>query len=176
MVLRKHIANGRIISITQPHMERIIHLKIEHLNEMGDICHKTLVIELMGKHSNIIFCDEDGTMIDSIKHVSSAVSSLREVLPGRPYFIPATQEDKFNAMTMDATQICDAIKAKPMSICKAIYTTFTGVSPLVASELAYRAGMDQISLFWPVPMMKSTILQTTLHGFLMKSATTNFIR
>ena len=142
MVLRKHIANGRIISITQPHMERIIHLKIEHLNEMGDICHKTLVIELMGKHSNIIFCDEDGTMIDSIKHVSSAVSSLREVLPGRPYFIPATQEDKFNAMTMDATQICDAIKAKPMSICKAIYTSFTGVSPLVASELAYRAGMD----------------------------------
>ena len=108
----KHIANGRIISITQPHMERIIHLKIEHLNEMGDICHKTLVIELMGKHSNIIFCDEDGTMIDSIKHVSSAVSSLREVLPGRPYFIPATQEDKFNAMTMDASQICDAIKAK----------------------------------------------------------------
>ena len=96
----------------------------------------------MGKHSNIIFCDEDGTIIDSIKHVSSAVSSLREVLPGRPYFIPATQEDKFNAMTMDATQICDAIKAKPMSICKAIYTTFTGVSPLVASELAYRAGMD----------------------------------
>ena len=142
MVLRKHIANGRIISITQPHMERIIHLKIEHLNEMGDLCHKTLVIELMGKHSNIIFCDEDGTIIDSIKHVSSAVSSLREVLPGRPYFIPATQEDKFNAMTMDATQICDAIKAKPMSICKAIYTTFTGVSPLVASELAYRAGMD----------------------------------
>ena len=142
MVLRKHIANGRIISITQPHMERIIHLKIEHLNEMGDICHKTLVIELMGKHSNIIFCDEDGTMIDSIKHVSSAVSSLREVLPGRPYFIPATQEDKFNAMTMDASQICDAIKAKPMSLCKAIYTSFTGVSPLVASELAYRAGMD----------------------------------
>ena len=142
MVLRKHIANGRIISITQPHMERIIHLKIEHLNEMGDICHKTLVIELMGKHSNIIFCDEDGTMIDSIKHVSSAVSSLREVLPGRPYFIPATQEDKFNAMTMDASQICDAIKAKPMSICKAIYTSFTGVSPLVASELAFRAGMD----------------------------------
>lgn len=123
-------------------MERIIHLKIEHLNEMGDICHKTLVIELMGKHSNIIFCDEDGTMIDSIKHVSSAVSSLREVLPGRPYFIPATQEDKFNAMTMDASQICDAIKAKPMSLCKAIYTSFTGVSPLVASELAYRAGMD----------------------------------
>lgn len=142
MVLRKHIANGRITRISQPHMERIIQLEIEHLNEMGDICHKTLVIELMGKHSNIIFCDEDGTIIDSIKHVSSAVSSLREVLPGRPYFIPATQEDKFNAMTMDAAGIHAALSGKPLSICKAIYTTFTGVSPLVASELAHRAGMD----------------------------------
>ena len=176
MVLRKHIANGRIISITQPHMERIIHLKIEHLNEMGDLCHKTLVIELMGKHSNIIFCDEDGTIIDSIKHVSSAVSSLREVLPGRPYFIPATQEDKFNAMTMDATQICDAIKAKPMSICKAIYTTLPVSVHLLHPNWHTGLGWMQISLFWPVPMMKSTISQTTLHGFLMKSATTNFIR
>ncbi len=66
---------------------------------------------------------------------------------------------------MDASQICDAIKAKPMSICKAIYTSFTGVSPLVASELAYRADGGRSGSFWPVPMMKSTILQTTLHGF-----------
>ena len=91
MVLRKHIANGRITRIYQPHMERIINMEIEHLNEMGDLCHKTLIIELMGKHSNIIFCDDKGMIIDSIKHVSSAVSSLREVLPGKDYFIPATQ-------------------------------------------------------------------------------------
>ena len=57
MVLRKHIANGRIISISQPHMERIINFEIEHLNEMGDLCKKTLIVELMGKHSNIIFCN-----------------------------------------------------------------------------------------------------------------------
>ena len=77
MVLRKHVANGRIMRIYQPHMERIINMEIEHLNEMGDLCHKTLVIELMGKYSNIIFCDEDGTIIDSIKRISSAVSSVR---------------------------------------------------------------------------------------------------
>ena len=142
MLLRKHISGGRIVSILQPEMERILKFEIEHLNELGDVCTKYLIVELMGKHSNIIFCRPDGTIIDSIKHISLNISSVREVLPGRPYFIPATQEDKFNAMTMDATQICDAIKAKPMSICKAIYTTFTGVSPLVASELAYRAGMD----------------------------------
>ena len=142
MVLRKHIANGRIIRIYQPHMERIINMEIEHLNEMGDLCHKTLIIELMGKHSNIIFCDDKGMIIDSIKHVSSAVSSLREVLPGKEYFIPATQEDKYNPLTTPADQIHEIIASKPLTVAKAIYTTFTGVSPLIASEIAYRAGLD----------------------------------
>ena len=142
MVLRKHIANGRITRIYQPHMERIINMEIEHLNEMGDVCHKTLIIELMGKHSNIIFCDDKGMIIDSIKHVSSAVSSLREVLPGKEYFIPATQEDKFNPLTTPADRIHEIISGKPLTVAKAIYTTFTGVSPLSASEIAYRAGID----------------------------------
>ena len=142
MVLRKHIANGRITHIYQPHMERIINMEIEHLNEMGDLCHKTLIIELMGKHSNIIFCDDKGMIIDSIKHVSSAVSSLREVLPGKDYFIPATQEDKYNPLTTPADQIHEIIASKPLTVAKAIYTTFTGVSPLIASEIAYRAGLD----------------------------------
>lgn len=142
MVLRKHIANGKIIRIFQPDMERIIHIEIEHLNEMGDLCHKTLIVELMGKHSNIIFCDEDGTIIDSIKRVSSAVSSLREVLPGKPYFVPSTQTDKYNAMTMNASQIYDVIAAKPATVSKAVYTSFTGVSPLIASEIAFGAGLD----------------------------------
>ena len=69
MVLRKHIANGRIVKIYQPHMERIINFEIEHLNEMGDLCSKTLVLELMGKHSNIIFVNDDGIIIDSIKRI-----------------------------------------------------------------------------------------------------------
>jgi predicted ribosome quality control (RQC) complex YloA/Tae2 family protein len=109
---------------------------------MGDLCQKTLVVELMGKHSNIIFCDSDGTIIDSIKRVSSAVSSLREVLPGRPYFIPATQGDKFDGRGMDASLIFEAINKKPLSVSKAIYTTFSGVSPLIAGEIAHRSGMD----------------------------------
>lgn len=142
MVLRKHIANGRIIRIYQPHMERIINFEIEHLNEMGDLCRKTLIVELMGKHSNIIFCDEDGIIIDSIKRVSSAVSSLREVLPGKPYFIPSTQEDKYNPLAIDSNRIYEIILDKPTTVCKAIYTSFTGVSPLIASEAAFRADMD----------------------------------
>ena len=142
MVLRKHIANGRITKIYQPGMERIINFEIEHLNEMGDLCHKVLIIELMGKYSNIIFTDSDGTIIDSAKRIPTSVSSVREVLPGRAYTIPATQEDKYNPLTVDSKQFVDIISVKPLTVSKAIYSSFSGISPLVANELAHRAGLD----------------------------------
>ena len=99
MLLRKHISGGRIIAVTQPSMERILRFEIEHLDEMGDQCRKFLIVELMGKYSNIIFCNEQDQIIDSIKHISAQVSSVREVLPGRPYFIPDTQ-DKADPFTV----------------------------------------------------------------------------
>ena len=142
MVLRKHIGSGRILSITQPGLERIINFEIEHLNEMGDLCRKKLIIELMGKHSNIIFCDEDDRIIDSIKRIPATVSSVREVLPGRPYFIPATQEDKYNPLRADASAVAAVLSLKPASLSKAIYGSFTGISPIIANEIAYRAGAD----------------------------------
>lgn len=142
MVLRKHIANGKILRVYQPGMERIIHFEVEHLNELGDLCKKTLIVELMGKHSNIIFCNEDGTIIDSIKRISSATSSVREVLPGREYFIPSTQGEKTNPLEVNREQIAAILKEKPLSLSKALYTSFTGISPLIANEITYRAGFD----------------------------------
>lgn len=141
MLLRKYIANGRITRIWQPDMERIINFEIEHLNEMGDLCHKTLVVEIMGKHSNIIFCNEEGMIIDSIKHISAQISSVREVLPGRNYFIPETQ-DKYNPLTVGQTVFFEKVYGKPVNVIKAIYTTFNGISPVIASELCFRAGID----------------------------------
>ncbi|MCD8381057.1 MAG: NFACT family protein, partial [Lachnospiraceae bacterium] len=142
MLLRKHILNGRIVSVTQPGLERIIHIRIEHLDELGDLCQKTLVIELMGKHSNIIFLKDDDTIIDSIKHISGAVSSVREVLPGREYFIPMTQE-KENPLAADACEHFDPLLiAKPMPVYKAIYQSYTGLSPIMAQELCHEAGID----------------------------------
>ena len=142
MVLRKHIANGRIVKIYQPHMERIIHFDIEHLDEMGDLCQKTLIVELMGKHSNIIFCNSDGKIIDSIKHISSMMSSLREVLPGRDYCIPATQDDRLNPLEVTEEAFLDMAMKKPVSIAKALYSSFTGLSPLLASEICHRSSID----------------------------------
>ncbi|MCI8299064.1 MAG: fibronectin/fibrinogen-binding protein [Lachnospiraceae bacterium] len=141
MLLRKHIANGRITDICQPQMERIIQFKIEHLNELGDLCQKQLMIELMGKHSNIIFCDENYKIIDSIKHISAQVSSVREVLPGRTYFIPKTQE-KCNPLETSQEEFYQKVFSKPQSLQKSIYTTYTGVSPVIASELCFRAGLE----------------------------------
>ena len=76
--------NGKILRIWQPELERIIHFEIEHYDDMGDLRRKDLILELMGKHSNIIFCDENQTIIDSIKHISAQTSSVREVLPAGP--------------------------------------------------------------------------------------------
>ena len=141
MLLRKHLQNGRITEISQPGLERIVHIKIEHLDEMGDLRHKTLIIEIMGKHSNIIFCNDDGVIIDSIKRVSAAVSSLREVLPGKPYFVANTQ-DKLDALTTDYPLFRDTLSAKPQPLFKAIYGSFTGISPILAQELCHEAGID----------------------------------
>lgn len=142
MVLRKHIANGRIIRIYQPQMERIIHFEVEHLDEMGDLCTKTLIVELMGKHSNIIFCNQNGVIIDSIKRVSAMMSSVREVLPGREYCIPATQEEKFNPLEVSEASFMDVVLKKPLPITKTLYASLTGFSPLMASELCHRASID----------------------------------
>lgn len=143
MLLRKHIQSGRIVGITQPGLERIVNLEIEHLNEMGDVCRKVLAIELMGKHSNIIFYDENQLIIDSMKHVSAMVSSVREVLPGRTYFIPETTE-KENVLKESFTKdaFLNIIKQKNLPVHKSIYSNLTGFSPIVAQEICYRAGID----------------------------------
>lgn len=150
MLLRKHIQNGRIVDITQPGLERIMQIDIEHLNELGDLCRKKLIIEVMGKHSNIIFCNEDDMIIDSIKHISGMVSSVREVLPGKTYFIPKT-EDKADPVTFMRSTLSETdrekefdslVFQKPMPLYKALYSSFTGFSPVLAQELCFCSGLD----------------------------------
>lgn len=141
MLLRKHLNSARIKAITQPSLERIIQFEIEHLNELGDLCTKFLIVEIMGKHSNIIFCDSEFKIVDSIKHISALLSSVREVLPGRDYFIPHTM-DKVDPLTLTYEIFKEHTLSKAMSIQKAIYNTITGFSPLTANELCHRASIE----------------------------------
>ncbi len=141
MLLRKHISGGKIVRIWQPSLERIIHFEIEHYNEMGDLCRKDLILELMGKYSNLIFCDDNGTIIDAIKHVNAFTSSVREVLPGKPYFIAVTQE-KCDPLATSKEEFLRTVFSKPMPLNRALYSSYTGISPLIAGEMCQRARLD----------------------------------
>lgn len=141
MVLRKYIGNGRIVSVTQPGLERVLCFAVEHLNELGDSEKKFLYVELMGKHSNVIFCDQEQRIIDSIKHVSAQMSSVREVLPGRTYFIPA-QEGKKNPLDISQETFYKEVFDVPAPVHRAIYMRLTGISPFMAQELCFFAGVD----------------------------------
>ncbi len=141
MLLRKHINNGRIVDIYQPGFERIVVIVIEHLDEMGDLKRKKLITEIMGKHSNIIFATEDDVIIDSIKHISHMVSSVREVLPGRTYEYPPAG-GKVSPLEVDEEDFIKRVKGSPVNLIKAIYQNITGFSPVAAAEVCYRAGLD----------------------------------
>ncbi len=141
MLLRKHLSGGRILSVRQPSLERVLRFEIEHLDEMGDLCKKYLIAEIMGKHSNLIFCTDTDQIIDSIKHVSAQMSSVREVLPGRTYFIPDTQE-KANPLTVPEEDFLSAVGEKAAKLSKALYTSLTGLSPVAAEEICARASLE----------------------------------
>ncbi|MDO4477768.1 MAG: NFACT RNA binding domain-containing protein [Lachnospiraceae bacterium] len=141
MLLRKHIQGGRITAITQPSLERVIEIAIDHRDELGDPCTRRLIIELMGKHSNIILVNGDNVIMDSIKRVPSFMSSVREVLPGRDYFIPMTQE-KVDPLTVSRDTIFENVLSGSGKLSQLIYKRITGISPEAAEEFCYEAGLD----------------------------------
>lgn len=141
MLLRKYIGSSRIVSVRQPSLERIVRFEIEHYDELGDLRTKYLIIELMGKYSNIIFCDDQDTVIDSIKHIGATTSSVREVLPGRKYFIPDTQH-KSDPLNTSEDEFRSLVFSKPAALSKALYTSYTGLSPVIAEELCHRASFE----------------------------------
>ena len=141
MVLRKYLQGGRVVEISQPGLERVIQIKVEHLDEMGDTCIRVLCFELMGKYSNLILCDDKSIILDSLKHVSAVMSSVREVLPQREYFIPVTVEKK-DALTTTYEEFAGLAKESRQAPFKMIYQSYTGISPFMAREMCNNADVD----------------------------------
>ena len=141
MLLRKHLQGGQMLSITQPSLERIIIFTVAHRNELGDMTEKKLILELMGKYSNLIFTDNKNTIIDSIKRVPSSMSSVREVLPGRLWFIPETQKKK-DPLTETAEGFAMSMQDCPGSLGRALYQVYTGLSPAASEEFLFEAAVD----------------------------------
>jgi len=146
MVLRKHLLGGKIVDIVQPQFERMIKLVIESLDELNVLKSKELIIEIMGKHSNIILVDlESNKVIDSIKRIPFDVSRYRQVLPGLQYAMPPSQ-NKMNPLDITSKDpFISIIKNMDQrtTIHKAIYTSFTGVSPLISREICDMSSIDE---------------------------------
>ena len=139
MVMRKHLQGGKILSITQPDFERVVQIKVEALNEMGDLSVKTLTIEIMGKHSNIILSDENDIIVDSVKRVSFDKSSVRQVLPGKRY-AAAPSQNKLNPLTLERTAFDNVLNQNENAkLSNALYQSYTGISPTTANEIIHRA-------------------------------------
>lgn len=143
MLLRKHSGSARITEVRQLGLERIICIRMQQLNELGDLSEKRLYIELMGKYSNMIFTDDSDVVIDSMKRVPSSLSSLREVLPGRSYYLPE-QLKKLNPLEMKREQFAETLgKAGAAPLDRALVLSLSGISPPVASELLRIAGLEE---------------------------------
>ncbi|MEY8731776.1 NFACT family protein [Peribacillus frigoritolerans] len=141
MLLRKHLEGYTIENIYQYELDRMIIFEVKGRNELGDVSQKQLIIEIMGRHSNIVLVDKERNMIlDSIKHVSHAVNSYRAILPGQEYKAPPAQEknDPFKATEDDIRKNIDFNAGK---LDRQLVAHFSGVSPLVAKEAVYRAGL-----------------------------------
>lgn len=141
MRLRKHLTGGRILEITQPPLERVVEFRIEALDELGDRVERRLVLEAMGRHSNLILLDGDGRIMDCLRRVDGDMSAKRQVLPGLFYHLPPTQE-KLDPTQFDRDAIVQIAEEAPgeTRADQWLLDTFGGFSPLICRELAQRAG------------------------------------
>lgn len=173
MLLRKYIGTAKINNIFQMGLERILCFELEHLNELGDLSHKRMYIEIMGKHSNIIFTDENNKIIDSIKRISANMSSLREVLPGREYFLPEELKKK-DLLNTKLEEFIEILKSKEYPLSKSIYMNFAGISPLIAEEIILRASLPSQAPSTSLGELEYTHLFHTIQNLLEDINTHNF--
>lgn len=141
MLLRKHIQGAKIVSVTQPALERMAVIELDTADEMGVPCKKYLNIELMGKYSNLILQGEDGRVIDALHRVDGDISGKRQVLPGLFYRMPPAQEGKLDPLEISGAGLAAALSSEnsERGLDKWLLGHFIGLSPLLCRELACRA-------------------------------------
>lgn len=142
LLLRKRLAGAWVTDIEQDNLERILKINFSGTDELGDKTNYSLIIEIMGKYSNIIFVGKDGKIIDSMKRVDENKSHIREVLPGVTYVAPLKQ-DKFNIFTDDIEKIREKIAQSRKGMYKAVMEAIKGVSPIICREFEYGLTLDE---------------------------------
>ncbi|HEY2492630.1 MAG TPA: NFACT RNA binding domain-containing protein [Paenibacillus sp.] len=152
MLMRKHCESGTIEEIEQVGMERIIHITIRQRDELGDVSLKKIIIELMGRHSNIILMDSiTGNILDGIHHVTPAISSYRIVMPGVAYTEPP-QQNKLNPLESDKESFITAYTEGEQEPISWIVDSFSGLSPLIAQDIVLRAENEEVAEQYNAPL------------------------
>lgn len=141
MLLRKHLMGGRILSVEQPHLERIVELRLEVLDELGDRKERRLILEAMGRRANLVLVDDQGRIVDCLRRVDGDMSAQRQLLPGLFYRLPPAME-KADPTALDGGEWLRRVEQAPgeSRVDHWLLDSFGGWSPLVCREIAFRAG------------------------------------
>ena len=146
MLMRKQLMGGRVLGVRQIAGDRVIHMDMDTVNEMGDHVRRTLILEIMGRHSNLMLLDENGRVLEATRHVGIDMSRVRQIQPGLPY-LPPPGQDKLDPETMNAAELAERLRREgDVPLKKALAASVSGLSMQAAAELAYRvlsAGGDR---------------------------------
>lgn len=145
MLLRKHLVGGRVLSVSSPCYERIIEITVGTVDELNDINEKRLIIEMMGRYSNVILLNAQNRILDSLLHVDARMSRVREIQPARPYSYPPVQSKFPPLAALDYIHrgelpILPEAMGRPLE--KALQESLLGFSPVLAREICYLSGVD----------------------------------
>ena len=162
MLLRKYLCGGRVLAVRRIAGDRILEIDISNLSELGDPVTRTMVVEIMGRHSNIILRAADGRIVDAVRHVGQDISRVRQVLPGLTYAYPPAQ-GKLNPETATAEEIALRLAQEGGKLEKAIGACVAGFSPQAAREAAARIGMNGSSLVSEIDVQAAA---GALYGYL----------
>lgn len=143
MLLRKHLTGAKILAVEQDGLERIVKLRLQAVNELGDLVYFSLVAEIMGRYSNIILVDQNGIIVDALRRVDEGRSHIRTVLPGESYTAPPAQ-DKHNLLTEDIETVRTALFNSGKAPARAFQDTVMGVSPIVCREYENGVPLEKI--------------------------------
>lgn len=159
MLFRKYIQGGNIVNISQVGFERIIKISVESFDELKEKTTKDIIIEIMGRHSNIILThSSDNKIIDSAKRIPPSISRVRQILPGHTYSLPPEQ-DKINPLdTISKDTFITALSSYSGPIFKSIYSKFLGISPIISREICFRANIDDNTIMSELPDEKLSSL------------------
>ena len=145
MLMRKHLGGGKILGVEAVANERIVKIIAESTNELFEVTKKMLIVEPMGKHSNIILTDENNRIIDSIRHIDFTLSEKRQVLPGMFYELPPVQE-KQNPAKLSVLELTAVLQnTAGNSISEKLMNAFLGMSPILAREIEHCSQNDETS-------------------------------